>query len=97
MRVIAQSTLQAFWKERGHEDAERQLRAWYAEASAAGWKTTAEIKARYASANILRRGRVVFNIGGNKYRLVVHVNYPWVNIRFIGTHEDYDAIDAGTV
>ncbi len=94
MRVIAQSTLRKFWEE--HKNAEGPLRAWYAEAKAADWKTTADIKAQHGSASVLQRGRVVFNIGGSKYRLLVHLKYPWVNIRFIGTHKEYDDIDAQT-
>ena len=95
--MIALSRLRAFWEESGHEDAERPLRAWYAEASAADWKTTADIKAQYGTASILPRGRVVFNIRGNKYRLIVRLYHPYVYIRFIGTHEEYDDVDAQTI
>jgi mRNA interferase HigB len=97
VRVIAQSSLSSFWERDGHDDAERPLRAWYAEAEAADWRTPADIKAAYGSASILQSGRAVFNIKGNKYRLVVHVRYPYVYVRFIGTHEQYDRIDAQTV
>jgi mRNA interferase HigB len=97
VRVIAQSTLRAFWEEPGHEDAEGALRAWYAEATAADWRTTADIKAHYRTASVRRQGRVVFNVAGNKYRLVVHVRHPHVYVRFIGTHAQYDRIDAQTI
>ena len=93
--MVAQSTLQRFWEE--HADAERPLRAWYAEAEAADWQDTMDIKAQYGSASIFQRGPVVFNIRGNKYRLAVHVRYPYVYVRFVGTHEEYDRIDAQTV
>ena len=97
MRVIAKSALREFWK--SYPDAEQPLRAWHAEAKAAAWKTPADAKAKYRSASILRGGRVVFNIGGNKYRLIVKINYPFqvIYIRFLGTHREYDRIDAETV
>jgi mRNA interferase HigB len=97
VRVIALRKLRAFWEEPGHGDAEGPLRAWHAEAQAADWKTTAHIKARYRTASILKEGRVVFNIGGNKYRLVVHIRHPIVFIRFVGTHAAYDCIDAQAI
>jgi mRNA interferase HigB len=93
--VVALRTLRAFWE--GHRDAEGPLRGWYEEADAADWQTTADIKATYRSASILQGGRAVFNIKGNKYRLVVHLRYPFVNIRFVGTHQEYDQIDAQTI
>ena len=97
MRVIAKTALRRFWE--SHPDAEQPLRAWHGEAKAAAWKTPADVKAKYRSASILRAGRVVFNIGGNKYRLVVKINYPFqvVYIRFLGTHRQYDRIDAETI
>ncbi len=97
MRVIARRTLREFWG--SYPDAEQALRAWYHEAASAAWATSAEIKRRYPSASILGAARVVFNIGGNKYRLVVHINYAYqvVYIRFVGTHAAYNAIDAETV
>ena len=86
-----------FWEQ--HADAEQALRAWYAEAKTAAWKTPGAIKTRYRSASIVANNRVVFNIGGNKYRLVVAVRYDLgiLFIRFIGTHADYDKIDVTTV
>jgi mRNA interferase HigB len=97
MRIIAKTALRDFWKK--HPDAEQPLRAWHDEAKTADWKTPADIKAKYRSASILRAGRVIFNFGGNKYRLVVKINYPFhvVYIRFIGTHREYDHIDAETI
>lgn len=97
MRVIARKTIREFWEKYG--DSEQQLKTWYKEASKAGWNNPHEIKEEYARVSILKNGRVVFNICGNKYRLVVDINYErqWVFIRFIGTHDDYDQIDANTV
>lgn len=93
MRIIALSTLKAFWEK--HSDAELPLRSWYAEASRAEWKTPADIKAAYRSASFIANRRVVFNIKGNDYRLVVAVKYGLglMYIRFIGTHNQYDKID----
>lgn len=78
---------------------ERQFTAWWKEATEATWRNPAEIKAQYASASILRTGRAVFNVSGNRYRLIVSVNYKFgvLDIRFFGTHAEYDAIDAETV
>jgi mRNA interferase HigB len=97
MRVIAKRPLREFWKL--HPDAEGPLIAWHAEAEEAKWRTPADVKAHYRSASILPGGRVVFNIGGNKYRLVVKINYAYqiMYIRFIGTHKAYDQINAGEV
>lgn len=97
MRVVAKRVLREFWEK--HSDAEEQLKTWYQEASRAIWNSTSEIKEEYAKASILKGGRVVFDICGNKYRLVVDINYlrQWVFIRFIGTHADYDKIDANTI
>jgi len=94
MRVIAKRALRDFWKEK--PDAEEQLKAWHAEAKAADWRNPADIKAKYGTASILKNGRVVFNICGNRYRLVVWINYcaKVVYVRFIGTHKEYDAINA---
>ncbi len=94
MRVIAKSTLCAFWKL--YPDSEKSLRSWYQEASHATWKNSGEIKAQYRSASILTHSRVVFNIAGNKYRLLVEVLYKQqiIYVKFVGTHEQYDAIDA---
>jgi len=75
------------------------LRAWYHDVLRAGWKSPADVKSVYASASIVGENRLVFNIGGNKYRLVVAVNYKYrmCYVRFIGTHKAYDSIDVATV
>jgi mRNA interferase HigB len=97
VRIIAKRTLRQFWKT--HPTARTPLEDWHAQASAADWRTPAEIKTQFGDASILKGGRVVFNIGGNKFRLVVKINFPYrvVYVRFIGTHAEYDAIDAETV
>lgn len=97
MTVIAKKALRDFWEK--HADAEQQLKTWYKEASKATWESPAAIKKDYAKASILKGGRAVFDICGNKYRLVVDINYErqWAFIRFIGTHTDYDKIDANTI
>ena len=97
MRVISVKTLKLFWEE--HPDAESPLRAWYTEAKKAGWKGPQDIKTEYRTASIVRNNRAVFNIKGNKYRLVVAVKYDFqiVYIRFIGTHAAYDRIKAEEV
>ena len=97
MRVIALAALRSFWSK--HREAEQPLRAWHDEAIRAEWKQPAEIKAQYRSASVLKNRRVVFNIKGNDYRLVVAVAYRVgvVYVKFVGTHVEYDAIDAETV
>ena len=97
MRIIAISLLRAFWTR--HPQAEMPLRAWYAEASRADWKNPAEIKAAYRNASFLPGNRVIFNIKGNDYRLVVavHYNRGMMFIRFVGTHAEYDRIDASSI
>lgn len=99
MRVITKGALQEYWERPGREDAEDALKAWYAEAKSAAWRSPANIKARYRSASFVSDNRVVFNIGGNKHRLVVHLNYGLgiVLIKFVGSHAEYDAIDAATI
>lgn len=100
MRVIALSTLKAFWRRsRSHADAKEPLLAWHRHALRADWSRPQDVKADFGSASILRDGRAVFNIGGNKYRLVVWINYPYrvVYVRFIGTHAEYDRIDAQNI
>jgi mRNA interferase HigB len=99
MRIIARSTLRDFWERLGHGDAEQPLKAWFREAERADWAGPADVKRQFATASIVKNNRVVFNIAGNKYRLVVRINYPYrvVYVRFIGTHRDYDEIDVGEV
>lgn len=97
MRIIAKKTLREFWKE--HANAEEPLKAWYQETEESIWSESNDIKKRYPSADIIPGNRVVFNIKGNTYRLIVkiHYNTSIVFIRFVGTHAEYDKIDAKTV
>jgi mRNA interferase HigB len=99
MRVIAVRTLREFWTRPGRGDAEQALLAWVAVVRAANWSKPTDIKTMFRSADILGKGRAVFDIGGNKYRLVAAVHYRGkrVYVRFIGTHKEYDRIDARTV
>lgn len=99
MRVIAVSTLRAFWTKPGRGDAEQPLKAWVKIVEAARWTKPTDVKAMFQSADVLRGGRVIFDIGGNKYRLVAAVHYRGQRayIRFVGTHAEYDRIDPGTV
>ena len=97
MRTIAFSTLRTFWEK--HPDAEKPLRVWYAEASRADWLTPADIKAAYRNASFTANNRVVFNIKGNDYRLVVAVHYDrgQMFVRFVGNHRQYDKINVETI
>ena len=94
--IISKKTLRNFWETVGNEDSEQALKSWYQEAQQAEWESPNDIKAQYKNASIVGSNRVVFNICGNKYRLIVKVNYTcsWVFIRFVGTHKEYDKIDA---
>lgn len=97
MRVIAVSTLRAFWER--FPDAEQPLKAWYEEVQNAVWTQPADIKAQYRSASVLKNNRVVFNVKGNDFRLIVAIAYRLqvVYVKFVGTHKEYDAIDAETI
>jgi mRNA interferase HigB len=97
MRIIAKKTLRDFWER--YPDSEAALRAWYHDAKQAAWSSPQEIRQTYATASIVANNRVVFNIRGNTYRLIVAVNYTFgiVYIRFIGTHSQYDQVDATTI
>jgi mRNA interferase HigB len=100
VRIIALSTLKAFWEEYPeHIDAKEPTLSWYRHVLAADWSAPADVKQDFRNASILKDGRVVFNIAGNKYRLVVWINYAYrvVYIRFIGTHAQYDKIDVQTI
>lgn len=96
--MIAKRTLRECWEQPNNQDAEEPLKAWHSEAKAANWKTPADVRALYGSASFVG-DRVVFNIAGNKYRLVVQVRYDVqiVFIRFVGTHREYDNIDVTTI
>jgi len=100
MRIIALSTLKAFWEDYPeYLDAKEPILAWHRHALHADWSSPAYIKQDFRNASILKDGRVVFNIAGNKYRLVVWINYAYhvVYIRFIGTHAQYEKIDVQTI
>lgn len=99
MRIISRKTLRLFWEKPQYADAEQALKAWFREASNADWSTPAEIKAAFGAASIVGNNCVVFNICGNKYRLIVRVNYAYrvIYIRFIGTHAQYDRINVEEV
>lgn len=97
MRIIAVSHLRQFWEK--NPDAEQHLKSWADEVKKAGWSQPADVKEKYRNASILKNRRVVFNIKGNNYRLVVSVAYRFqaVYVKFIGTHVEYDVINAETV
>ncbi|WP_343329998.1 type II toxin-antitoxin system HigB family toxin [Polaribacter staleyi] len=97
MRVIAKRTLRYFWLK--HSDSEQQLTAWYREMERANWESFNELKKEYPSASILTDNRVVFNIKGNNYRLIVKFNleYQICWIRFLGTHAAYDKVNANEI
>ncbi len=97
MRIIARRTLKVFWER--HPLAEQPLKAWFRFAKAALWDSPAAVRTDYRSASILEDNGVCFNIGGNRFRLVVKINYPYriVYIRFVGTHAEYDRVDATKV
>jgi mRNA interferase HigB len=99
LRIVSVGTLREFWSLSGRRDAEQPLRAWVHIVRAANWSRPTDIKQMFRSADILPNDRVVFNIGGNKYRLVAAVHYRGkrVFVRFIGTHREYNDIDATIV
>lgn len=97
-RIFAKRTLREFWEK--HADSEQYLKTWYDTAMRSQWKTPNDVKNTYANAtSILKDERIVFNIKGNSYRLVIKRNFEkqWIFIRFIGTHAKYDKIDANTI
>ena len=99
MRVIARRSLKAFWERAGRRDAKGPLESWYEEALRSEWTSPHAVQLHYATASFVGRNRVVFNIGGNKYRLVVEMQYragiAWV--KFVGTHAEYERIKVETV
>jgi mRNA interferase HigB len=97
LRVISKKILREFWEK--HSDSEQQLKSWFQETSNAEWNSPNDIKIEYPSASILSNNRGVFNIKGNKYRLIVRINYDYKMawIRFVGTHAEYDKIDANKI
>jgi len=94
LRVFAKKTLQEFWIQ--HPDSEQQLKSWYREAEKSEWQNSNQLKREYPSASIVGDNRVIFNIKGNNYRLIVKINfhYQMMWIRFVGNHKEYDRIDA---
>lgn len=96
-RIFAKSTLRQYWEK--HLNSEQYLKTWYDTAMNSDWKTPRDVKQTYANASILKDSRIVFNIKGNSYRLVVKINYEkqWIFIRFIGTHPEYEKIEANTI
>lgn len=97
MRIIALKTLRLFWEQ--HPDTQQALQAWYRDAKRATWNTPADIRNVYRNASTVGNNRVVFNIRGDQYRLVVAITYTAgiIYIRFIGTHQAYDKIDVATI
>jgi len=97
LRVIAKKILRQFWEM--HPDAEQQLKSWYQEASKGSWIDPNFVKDEFPNSRLIANNRVIFNVKGNRYRLIVRVNYKYkmVYIRFIGTHAEYDKIDATTI
>lgn len=99
MQIVALRNLETYWQQPGRKDAEGALKAWFAEARLAQWTTPQDIKRQYANASIIANNRVVFNIKGNDYRLIVAIAYrmQYVYLKFIGTHAEYDKVDAATI
>ncbi|KAF0235803.1 MAG: hypothetical protein FD181_3250 [Prolixibacteraceae bacterium] len=99
MRIIAFRTLRDFFEKPEYSDSEPSLRAWYHDVKTAEWKNPNELRQQYKNASFVGEGRVVFNIKGNDYRLIVAIDYEFqvIFVRFIGTHKQYDKIDAKTI
>jgi mRNA interferase HigB len=97
MRILSRSTLRSFWE--SHPDAEEALKTWHYEASHADWQSPVDVKSAHSNASIIANNRVIFNIKGNTYRLIVAIRYDIgiIFIRFIGTHAEYDKVDAETI
>lgn len=97
MRIISKKILREFWEK--HSDSQQQLKSWYNETGIVEWSNPRQIKEEYPTASFLADNRVVFNIKGNKYRLIIKINYEYhmIWIRFIGTHAEYDKIDANKI
>ncbi len=97
MRVIAKRTLREFWEK--HPDSEKVLESWFHEVKNANWSNSGALKRQYGSASVINSERVVFNICGNKYRLIAAISFEnkVVLIKFIGTHFEYDKVNPETV
>ena len=96
MRIIALSRLKNFYEQDRYADSKLPLSQWYAHVKHIVWYSPVDVKVDFGNASVLKSGRIVFNIEGNKYRLVVKINYAYgiVYIRFIGTHKEYDLMNA---
>jgi len=96
-RIFVKGTLRLFWER--NPDSEQYLKTWYETVMNADWKTPADVKGTYANASILKNSRIVFNIKGNSYRLIVKFNFEkqWAFIRFIGSHDEYNKVDADNI
>lgn len=96
-RILSFSTLRKFWQK--YPDTEEALKSWYEFVEEVEWDTPGDVKKTFRNASILKKGRVVFNIRGNKYRIVTEINYrkKWVFVRFVGTHKEYDKINANEI
>lgn len=99
MHIVALRNLEKFWHQPKGKAAEGALRAWHAEAKAANWMSPQEVKNQYANASVIANNRIVFNIKGNDYRLIVAIAYKmqFVYVKFIGTHAEYDKVNAAVV
>ncbi|MEA4983106.1 MAG: type II toxin-antitoxin system HigB family toxin [Paludibacter sp.] len=96
-RIFSKGTLRLFWEK--YPDTEQYLKTWYETAMNADWRSPNDVKITYVNASILKSQRIVFNIKGNSYRLIAKFNFEkkWIFIRFIGTHKEYDKINANTI
>lgn len=96
-RIFSKKTLRDFWEQ--HPDSEQYLKTWFETVSDADWKNPHDVKNNFANASILKNNRIVFNVKGNTYKLIAKMNFEksWVFIRFVGTHADYDRIDAENI
>lgn len=96
-RIFSKGTLRDYWRK--NPETEQYLKTWFETVVEANWKSPSDVKSSFANASILKDGRVVFNIKGNSFRLVARINYEkeWLFIRFIGTHQEYDKIEANTI
>lgn len=99
MHIVALKNLESFWRQLNRSDAQGALKAWFAEAKLAHWSSPQDVKNQYANASIIANNRIVFNIKGNHYRLIVAIAYrmQYVYVKFIGTHAEYDKVDATVI
>lgn len=99
MRIIAVKTIKDFYSKEKYKDSEQSLKTWFYEVKKEQWKVPNDIKKKYKSVSIISNNRAIFNIKGNKYRLIVAIKYDFqiIYIRFIGTHMEYDKIDAKNI